>query len=177
METVFEVRSPRIICRTHIKTEALRFQPKNESDTLWQIMRESKAEAAVRRMNWIEQAIKNGGTLLLGPTLGLVTEKKAMVMPLSQYIDAACPPPPTEETQLDWNTGDPMVIIHSWPLESGAWIASFHSESSLKNMSVIDTYLSLLNGRSAISTFKDAAIANLRAMSALLKPKTTKSNA
>jgi hypothetical protein len=134
---------------------ALKHKSSPPHPTLWQIERESETEAAVRR--W--KAVRHGVFELRGGES------------LEDMADRFSPPPLPKETQLDWNTGEPIEAVHCWQIPSGLFMAANVSESEFKARQSNVNYLSVLEGRSVTSTTRDAAIANLRAIRALLNSK------
>lgn len=132
------------------------WNPRSDSVTLWQVERESEAEAAVRRMNWLGK---------FWHQVELATGES-----LASMVDRLCPPPAPSETQLDWDTGDPIETHEEREMKPGLWISTTFKQMNgvIFGPSFQDS-IALSQGLAATGPNKDAAYANLRAIRASLK--------
>jgi hypothetical protein len=133
----------------------------NAKITLWQVERESEAEAAVRRMSYLEEKFNK----MDRDEVGVLTLKlRTSHLPLSGAIDSECPPPAPKETQLDWNTGEPIRAVKTWQESSGVWLACVSDSSPARIFCSC-----LVSGKMASGHTRDAAIANLNAIQQAIK--------
>jgi len=125
--------------------------------TLWRRETETPEEAAVRRWNWIESREKETRALPNGT-------KVLNSLPdwsFAQSIDKFCPPPPTTEVQVDWDSLEPVKEVPVWfsdlkkvwaaGIEKDRWICLPFSEMA---------HL-ITSGKVAIGSTRENALRNL----------------
>jgi len=85
--------------------------------TLWCRQSETKEEAAVRRMAALDDWHDKDGVaqISVATPSGMET--------MSEFADRLCPPPPSTETQVDWDTLEPVPEVPVFDLGGGVWIA------------------------------------------------------
>jgi hypothetical protein len=150
----YEVRGSPVFEFVRIELEDRHRWSMHKNATLWQVERESEADAAVRRMNWMS---KTEATERV--TINLMPGGRT----LAEILDERCPPPPPKETQLDWNTGKPIRAVKTWQESSGVWIACV-SDSSPERL-----YCScIVSGKLAVGDSRETAIANLKAIQQII---------
>lgn len=80
---------------------------------LWRRQTETTEEAAVRRMAALDKWHK-------GPSIGFCREVETM----SEFADRLSPPPAATETQVDWDTLEPVKEVPVWQSRWGyIWYA------------------------------------------------------
>jgi hypothetical protein len=144
------------------KEAALNYRSRTANPTLWQVERESDEEAAVRRMGWLEKELRDGKSF----------QFESFGVSFAEYVDKHCPPPAPKETQLDWNTGEPIETIEAKRSPSGLWFAFSMSHNEWLKLDDSESFYAVNGGRAATGPTQQAAIANLRAIRASLKSQT-----
>jgi hypothetical protein len=152
MKTHYEVRGTPFYKFVRIELEDKHRWSIHPDATLWRVERESDEEAAVRRMKHLSHVEKTQGTTVIF----LSDSGKT----LADRIDEKCPPP-AKETQLDWNTGEPIETVHCWQLPSGLFMASIHSVEECRMNGDNSNFVLFMNGLAATGGTEQAARINL----------------
>jgi len=118
--------------------------------TLWRRETETTEEAAVRRMAALDKwrLDKND---LRGAHIGET---------MSSFADRLSPPPQPTETQVDWDTGEPIEEVPVWELPahkvwiSGVLAGTWHHET------MVQSFHRLIQGKCAIGSTRENALRN-----------------
>jgi hypothetical protein len=123
--------------------------------TLWRVEKESEQEAATRRMKALEEWI-----LLKNPY-----KYRMPGQTLSEFADLLSPTTRTE-TQLEWETGEPLTSVKWWVMHSGLYIATISTPR-------IDWEMigDIIHGMAATGATEESARRNLAEIQAALKSK------
>ncbi len=116
---------------------ALAYRSRNPHPTLWQVEKESEAEADKRRLDFLQSRLSGGSEFVFFQTN------------IREYCDKFCPPPAPKETQLDWNTGEPINRVPVWRHKFGRWIAGVTQDVWAKE-SYTETLWRFTNAKVAI---------------------------
>jgi len=114
---------------------------------LWRRETESPEEAAVRQINWLEKANLAGNVF--------IPDRVSVI----QQIDKCCPPPQATETQVDWDTGEPIKEVPVWQI-GGVWLAGQIIEYADKCSSWA-LWTLCTQGKLAIGSTRENALRNL----------------
>lgn len=96
----------------------LRENYRRSLNTLWKRETETPEEADKRRLEWLEVFYKH----FTNPPSSLAFKPKTHSETARQWIDQNCPPPPAIETQIDWDTLEPINNVPVWVCD-GLWVA------------------------------------------------------
>lgn len=129
--------------------------------TLWRREFETDEEAAVRRMNWLNNSVSPQGVAVF---------RADVDKSFAETIDRKCPPPATTEVQVDWDTLEPVPVIHTMAMENGLWIAGIR-QSDFEDLSISQVNIMLTHGNAAIGPTRETALRNLAEMQAVKKGK------
>jgi hypothetical protein len=121
---------------------------------LWRRETETPEEAAVRQMAALgvywEKA--NSGQCVAASYQGET---------IAQFADRLSPPPPTTETQIDWDTLEPIKEVPVHKMDNGLFIAGV-DYCKFEEMGVYSLNVNLTHGDFAIGSTRENALRNLR---------------
>jgi len=158
MKTEFQVRFPNsrptewITDVDHLRENARQLS----TAQLWRRETETPEEAAVRRMDWMEKRAKD---LMPWPDncIKMTIPKGSTV---SAEVDRLSPPPQPTETQVDWDTLEPIKEVPVWELPahkiwiSGVLAGTWHHEA------MVQSFHRLIQGKCAIGSTRENALRN-----------------
>jgi hypothetical protein len=138
-----------------VGVDFLRENHRQPGNTLWRRTDEDEASADKRRLDWISATQKRGASCHFYQG--------------SHDVRAACdtnssPPAPTE-TELDWDTLEPLPQVWTWQPNGLVWIASIRPPGSGNS----DPFDDVCFGRFATGATEQSAIRNLREIQAAIK--------
>lgn len=124
---------------------------------LWRRQTETTEEAAVRRMAALDKWHK-------GPSIGFCREVETM----SEFADRLSPPPAATETQVDWDTLEPVKEVPVWKFVGGQWLAGIQMEK-WHGIRQVDVYKYMRDAEFAIGHTRESALRNLAELQSVRK--------